>query len=173
MPLFVAAAMKELTLIRHAKSSWSENALSDHDRPLNPRGERDAPKMGALLAERGFAPAAILSSTALRARTTAEIIARQIGRDPGEIVLVPEIYEASVSQLMTVVRNLDESLPSAVLFGHNPGFEDFANRLLPGSPVAHMPTCAVARLRLKIQFWGEVSESCGELIEFLYPKMLP
>lgn len=161
--------MKALTLIRHAKSSWDDVSTSDHERPLNARGERAAPLMGAVLARRGFSPDAILSSTAVRARTTAKIIAGLIGAT--KIEQRAEIYHASVSALMKVVRDLDEGFSSALLFGHNPGFEDFANRLIPERPIAHLPTCGVILMRLKIDHWGEIDEDCGELIEFLYPKM--
>jgi phosphohistidine phosphatase len=158
--------MKELTLIRHAKSDWGNATLSDHDRPLNKRGLHAAPMMAGILGERGATPDAVLSSTALRAKTTAGIICAD-----REIKLVPDIYLASLSTLMTVIRKIDESHRSAMLFGHNPGFEDLANRLLPGYLIDRLPTCGVVRMRLNINYWGEVDEFCGELIEFLYPKM--
>ena len=158
--------MKELTLVRHAKSDWGNATLPDHDRPLNARGSRVAPMMGTILADKGVHPETVLSSTALRAKTTAEIICPE-----REISLLPGIYLATLSTLLTEIRNIDEAHSSAMLFGHNPGLEDLANRLLPGYPIAHLSTCGVVRMHLNINYWGEVDEFCGELIEFIYPKM--
>ncbi|MFV1994961.1 MAG: histidine phosphatase family protein [Verrucomicrobiales bacterium] len=165
--------MKLLTLIRHAKSSWNYSGLDDHDRPLNTRGEEAAPRMGLTLAERGdFAPDLILTSTALRTSTTAGLIAEAVGYDPGEIVREPAIYLASLPTLIAIIRALDEGHQHVVLCGHNPGFEDLVNHFLRNDTTERMPTCAVARLRLDLEHWGEVHEGCATLIEFLTPKIL-
>ena len=170
--------MKHLTLIRHAKSSWSSPDLSDHDRPLNHRGEKSAPKIGRILAQReDFNPDFFLSSTAVRALTTARIIAEQTGFDPDEIQATDDIYLASSGELIRIINNqIPETATHAVLFGHNPGFEIVANTLLKpdktgSDPVDRMPTCSVARLSLDIDHWANATEHCATLIEFLYPKM--
>ncbi len=162
--------MKSLTLIRHAKSSWSDMALSDHDRPLNGRGKRDAPMMGDVLEARGFEPDLMVTSTAVRARTTCEVIASAIGFPADKIIDESQIYHAGVSALMLVISQLDETVGSAVLFGHNPGFHDLVNTLVAGHPIDHYPTCAVAMMDLAIEHWAEVAEGCASLREYLIPK---
>ena len=83
----------------------------------------------------------------------------------------PEIYAAGVPSLLQVIANIDESLENAILIGHNPGFEDLSNTLVPGDPIAHLPTCAVVHMRLNVDHWGEAGDGCAELVEHLYPKM--
>jgi phosphohistidine phosphatase len=168
-------AMKELTLIRHAKSDWADAGLDDHDRPLNDRGLRDAPRMGRELAGRGLRPGAIVSSTALRAHTTAGIIAAELGYPEGAIVRDATLYLARPDEILRVVQGLDEGVSSAVLFGHNPGMHEAAYLLLRPSDAEKLqdfPTCAVARIRLPDDLWGTVGPARGELIDFLIPKGL-
>lgn len=165
--------MKELTLIRHAKSDWAEAGLDDHDRPLNDRGRRDAPRMGRLLVDRGWRPELIVSSTALRARSTAQAIASECGRTTADIQLEAALYLARPDEILNVVRRLNESADSAVLFGHNPGIHEAAYLLLKPSETEKLgdfPTCAVARLRLPIDFWGNAAFGEAELVEYLTPK---
>ena len=165
--------MKELTLIRHAKSDWAEAGLDDHDRPLNDRGRRDAPRMGHLLLERGLGSASIVSSTALRARSTAEAIASEWGRSAAEIQLESALYLARPDEILNVVRRLDESAGSVVLFGHNPGIHEAAYLFLKPAETEKLgdfPTCAVARLRLPVDFWGNAAFGEAELVEYLTPK---
>lgn len=165
--------MKSLTLIRHAKSSWSSTETKDHDRPLNDRGKEDAPRMGRFLAGVGFAPQHFLSSTAVRALATARIIADAVGVPLESIQDEAKIYHASVPALLRVIADMDEKYESAALFGHNPGMGDLGNYLVPGQRIAQFPTCAVAHIELDIEYWGEVREGCGLLRAHFYPKMLP
>ena len=164
--------MKELILIRHAKSSWDHPGLGDHDRPLNGRGEKAAPRVGSALAERGIDPDVMISSTAVRAYTTARIIAGELGYPEGEILRDEAIYLASVPTLMGVVQGIDEAYQSAILFGHNPGFHDLANTLLRNPVVERLVTCAVVRMQLDVEHWGAVGPGDGKLIEHLWPRML-
>jgi len=164
--------MKNLILIRHAKSSWDEPGVGDRERSLNKRGLADAPKIGAALHERGIDPDVIIVSLAVRAWTTAELIADELDYPHEELVQESAIYAAGLSALMQVVQNIDEEVETACLIGHNPGFEDLANTLIPGVPVSHMPTCGVVRLQLKSDTWGAVDVGDGELVEFLAPKLL-
>ena len=167
--------MKELLLIRHAKSDWGDPGLDDHDRPLNRRGERDAPEMGRAMAERGVSPDLIVSSTANRARTTAGLIAEALDYDPGAIRLESSLYLAHPGEILKVIQGIDESVGSALLFGHNPGMHEAAWQMTrPGTSegVDHFPTCAVARFRLDSEFWANVEFGEGELVEHLFPKAL-
>ena len=112
--------MKTLLLVRHAKSSWDHPGVDDHDRPLNARGRRDAPEMGRRLAERGLVPDRILSSTALRARTTAQLIAEGLGFDVDRIILDERLYAASADEVLRVIGEIDGDVGTAMVVGHNP-----------------------------------------------------
>lgn len=164
--------MKNLILIRHAKSSWDEPGVGDRERPLNKRGLKDAPKIGAALRERGVEPDVMIASLAVRAWATAELIADELGYPREELVQESAIYAAGLNALMQVVQNIDEEVETACLIGHNPGFEDLANTLIPGMVVSHLPTCGVVRMRIKSETWGAVGVGDGELVEFLEPKKL-
>jgi phosphohistidine phosphatase len=130
--------MIRLVLVRHAKSDWGNPGLDDHDRPLNDRGIRDAPRMARALAETGFRPEVILSSTALRARTTAEAFAAQFGV---AVNLDPELYGAPGRILLATAAA--SAARHVIVVAHDPGMTDLAEQL-SGGGIGHMPTCAVA-----------------------------
>lgn len=161
--------MKRLTLIRHAKSSWAEPYANDFDRELNQRGEQNAPEMGRRLKTRGYRPAMIVSSPARRALTTAKMIAGEIGFAVDAITTDRRIYEASVGDLATVARGLDDSWNHVVMFGHNPGFTYFANLLADGD-IENVPTCGVVDIECDIASWNLLKEGCGRIREFDCPK---
>ncbi|NOX67180.1 MAG: histidine phosphatase family protein [Chlorobi bacterium] len=161
--------MKTLYIIRHAKSSWDERGVSDHDRKLNARGLRDAPKMGEVLANKGYHPDIIYSSSANRAFTTAKIIADKIDYPVDKIIVTKEIYDATTNDLVNLINRFDDKYESAMLFGHNPGFTVLAN-LLADKYIDNMPTCAVAVIELNVESWKNVASDCGRLIAFEYPK---
>jgi phosphohistidine phosphatase len=161
--------MKTLLLLRHAKSSWDEPSLPDFDRPLAPRGQRDAPRIGRAFAQRGPEPELIVSSTALRARETVAAFAEAAGikQNPE---FDGEIYGASSSALMSVIRRLPDSSRTAMLVGHNPGFEDLLARLTASRlPV---PTCSLARIDFNSESWSGIEDGEGELVWQLNPKSL-
>ncbi len=161
--------MKQLTLVRHAKSSWDYPDLSDFERPLNERGRRDAPRM-AQRAQQWFGrPDRLVSSPALRAITTAQVFADTLGIHPHDIEIQPRIYEASVATLMTVVRGLDETCTQVVLFGHNPGLSRLAHHLAR-CDFDEMPTCGMVQLSLDIRQWRDAAPHCGTLLRYTYPK---
>src|SRR5215213_10317752 len=114
--------MKTLLLMRHAKSDWADESLRDFDRRLAERGERDAPRMAKALKERGPLPEVIISSPAARARQTARAVI-QAGGLAARLELDGAIYEASTSELMSLVRKISDADTCAMLVGHNPGFE--------------------------------------------------
>ena len=166
--------MKKLTLIRHAKSDWDHPSLSDHERPLNKRGKRAAPAVGRELARREVKPDLILSSTAVRALTTAQAIAAEIGYPVERIVQEEAVYLASVAELERVVAAIDDSggLGHVMVFGHTPGMEDVLAHLSGGYADQRFITCAVAELDLDIDHWGEVTAGCGSLRSFFTPHDL-
>jgi phosphohistidine phosphatase len=130
--------MIRLVLVRHAKSDWGDPSLDDHDRPLNGRGIRDAPRMARRLAGTDFRPEVILSSTALRARTTAEAFAAEFDV---AVDLDPELYGAPGSTLLA--KAAGSSARRLIVVAHDPGMSALAERLSEGE-IGHMPTCAVA-----------------------------
>lgn len=166
--------MKHLTLIRHAKSSWAHASLSDFDRPLNPRGLADAPQMGARLRAMNLPPVdRMIHSPAQRARTTADLIAQGWGLAPECRTEAPQIYEASLDTLLTLVRGLDDADHHVVLVGHNPGFEQLAGVLVPefSGDGEKFPTCGVCLIELEVDHWSAVNKGGALRHEFLYPKM--
>ena len=142
-----------LVLVRHAKSDWGvvreahQPVIADHDRPLNDRGRRDAPRMARQLAETGFQPDAILSSTALRARTTADAFAAELGVP---VTLDPELYGAPARALLAAAAATRAS--SVLVVAHDPGMSVLAAHLSDGG-IGHMPTCAVASFTWEVGDW--------------------
>jgi phosphohistidine phosphatase len=161
--------VKILTLVRHAKSSWKHPELTDRRRPLNKRGERDAPEMGRRLAGRGEAPDLIVSSPAVRALTTARTIARAVGHAEDEIVLVESVYHADAEDLLEFVRGLADSYDHVMLFGHNPALTDLVNRLA-AEPLDNVPTCGVVRLEHPGATWDGFGRSGPLAMSFDWPK---
>jgi phosphohistidine phosphatase len=139
--------MIRLVLVRHAKSDWGRADLDDHERPLNDRGMRDAPVMARRLADDGFRPDVILSSTAVRARTTAEAFAAALAT---AVDLDPELYGAPAATLLR--RAARSRADSVVVVAHDPGMTVLAERL-SGGGIGHMPTCAVALFEWDRDSW--------------------
>lgn len=160
--------MKTLLLVRHAKSSWGDPALDDHDRPLNERGLRDAPRMGRLLHERGIRPDVVVTSTAARALATAELIAAELGVDAASVVQEPRLYAAPADRIVRVAAALDERADTAMLVAHDPGTSDLANRLDAG--IERMPTCAVAQFTFDIEYWSELEDAVPASVRFDAPR---
>jgi phosphohistidine phosphatase len=162
--------MKTIILVRHAKSSWKDPCLDDFERPLTARGKRDAPLMGAKLKERRILPDLILSSPAKRARKTADLIAEAIGFPRRNIQFVDEMYHCGASDLLALVKELDDKNTSVMLFGHNPEFMDFAGMMLKPGPVQAIPTTGVTCIRFPVSSWKKVRQGKGESVFFDYPK---
>jgi phosphohistidine phosphatase len=160
--------VKTLLLVRHAKSSWGDPALDDHDRPLNERGLRDAPRMGRLLHERGIRPDVVVTSTAARALATAELIAAELGVDAASVVQEPRLYAAPADRIVRVAAALDERADTAMLVAHDPGMSDLANRLDAG--IERMPTCAVAQFTFDIEYWSELEDAVPASVRFDAPR---
>ncbi|MHA4896113.1 SixA phosphatase family protein [Pedobacter sp. PWIIR3] len=161
--------MKHLLLVRHGKSEWGNAHLQDFDRPLNPRGHRDAPEMAKRILQKGLVPQLMVSSPALRAITTARHFEQIWYRTTHPITQNENIYEADIPSLLEVVNNLDNAYQSVVIFGHNPGFTDFAN-YLSNANIYNIPTCGVVLLEFPTDDWQEIGSDSGTLIDFDYPK---
>jgi phosphohistidine phosphatase len=163
--------MKTLYLMRHAKSSWSFDELSDQERPLNDRGRDDAPRMGQALAKRHITLDLLVSSPAVRALSTAVLVARELSYPHDKIRVEPCIYQADLDTLLAVVRDLPDAADAVLLTGHNPTFTDTANYLLPSSGLTHeMPTAAVVCIRFQTDHWAEAGPATAEFYFYDYPK---
>ena len=163
--------MKTLLLMRHAKSSWKQTDLPDIDRPLNPRGERDAPAMGGLLKDNELIPDLILSSPAARARRTAELVAN-MSHYEHEIVFVDKLYMAEPPDILGALNLLPDEITRVLLVAHNPGLEE-ALQLLTGE-VESLPTAAIASISLPIEHWSELNDGTrGSLLKVWRPKESP
>ncbi len=164
--------MKQLLLIRHGKSAWDIAGLNDHDRTLNGRGEKDAPKMAAALKQRGVSPDAIMTSTAVRAESTARLIAEGLGFPDSQIITNRDLYLASPRTIISVIQQCDESVETLLVFGHNPGMHDATDLISNAAGVDRFPTLAVARFELQVDHWGECDARTGLLLESFSPKTL-
>ena len=161
--------MKTLTLLRHAKSSWDEPGLADHDRPLNSRGERDVPRMASRLADAGIRPSLILSSPALRAWTTARLVAREIGYPVEFLQREQRLYMAGVKTLIDVIGKQEHRFNNVVLVGHNPGLTELAQFLVPGV-TDNIPTCGLVSVFIDADDWDVRSRDKVRLNVFDFPK---
>ncbi len=163
--------MKQLLLMRHAKSSWKHAGLTDRERPLNGRGRRDAPRMGALLARLDTVPELIVCSAAVRAVQTANAVADAAGYE-GEIRRLPELYGADTCDFWAALQAVADEVETVMLVGHNPELEDLVESLTGQSEP--MPTAAVALLKLPISSWCEIeSVDRGTLVQVWRPRELP
>jgi phosphohistidine phosphatase len=160
---------KQLLLIRHAKSDWNNAGLKDFDRPLNKRGNSNAPEMAQRMFKKGIIPNLLVSSPALRALTTAKHFASTLQIPSEKLQKESTIYEANVKSLLNVVNDLDDQADFVALFGHNPGLTDFAN-YLSNSNIYNMPTCSMVMIAFSCENWSEVSADTGEIVFFDYPK---
>lgn len=172
--------MKYLTLVRHAKSSWDNASQADHDRPLNERGLRNAPVMGRFLAKTYFGmngvpallpkPDQLITSTALRAKTTAEIFQREFSLP--HLMENSQLYLAEPKTILQVVRQLDDAWKHVMLFGHNPGISDFVERMVARGETEEMPTCTAALLEVPWDTWSAVDWHEARLVGFVTPRLL-
>ena len=147
--------MKTLILMRHAKSSRDDPRLSDHDRPLNQRGESDAPRMGRLLLNGGLVPDLIISSSATRALATARAVGDTCHYDTYGIRVVPDLYPGDSRDYVRVLREIPEESSCVLVVGHNPATETFLSELVKTDEIR--PTSAVAVVQLPIERWKEFS----------------
>ena len=163
--------MKTLYIMRHAKSSWKFEELSDHDRPLNKRGRTDAPLMGQELAANNVKLQLILSSPAVRAITTATLVARELDYDADDIAIEDRMYGASAAELLEIAHEAPDQVDCMLMVGHNDALSEFANMLSP-KQLSSMPTAGVVALRFDCEKWRDVSRSNAELLFYDIPKNL-
>ena len=161
--------MKILTIVRHAKSSWKDTSLSDRKRPLNTRGERDAPVMGRRIHEHGIRPSLIITSPAKRAWTTAKIIAREIHYPLEFLQREDGLYLASLDEILDTIVAQDNGFNNLMIVGHNPGLTDFANFLVPGL-TNNLPTAGVVSVEIDQDDWSLYTQPQARLLVHDWPK---
>jgi len=164
-----AVDMKTLSLLRHAKSSWKDISLQDRDRPLNRRGQRDAPVMAERIKQAGIRPSLILSSPATRAWTTAKAIAHEIGYPLEFLQQEDLLYHASIRNILKVIAEQDEGFNNLMIVGHNPGLTEFANQLHPGL-TDNIPTCGFVSFEIDCEDWNLDRDADINLLVYDYPK---
>ena len=163
--------MKTLYLVRHAKSSRDDPGLPDRQRPLTPRGERDAATMGHRLRQGHGQPGLIVSSPALRALATARRMAEALDCAPGQLLLDERLYAATMATLLAVVEAIDDKPQCVMLVGHNPEITELAHRF--ASDIMHMPTCAIAEFAFDARRWSGIGRAKPVRAAFDAPKHSP
>lgn len=159
-----------LYVIRHAKSSWKNPLMDDFDRPLNERGEHDAPRMGKRLKEKDITPDLLLSSPANRALTTCQKIADALNYPHDKIKTEARLYHASEESILEILKSCNDKHNAVMFVGHNPGLTDFVNRLT-GVFIDNVPTCGVVACSLPIKSWKDLTWEQAKIDFFYFPKM--
>ena len=163
--------MKQLLIIRHAKSSWDINILNDFDRTLNERGHSDAPKMANRLLAKNINIDAFISSPAKRAFTTASYFTKAYHKTEEDIIQIEELYHASVNVFYNVVENIDDKFNTVAIFSHNPGITDFINELT-NTRIDDMPTCGIFAINIDAKNWTNFKKATKQFLFFDYPKAI-
>ena len=162
--------MKTLLLMRHAKSSWKNQDLTDHERPLKKRGRKDAKRIASVIQSNNLVPDLILSSSATRAVETVEVLAKNLGYE-NEIIYSDALYMGEPKDFIEVLKALDNQVNAVMIVAHNPGLEAYL-QIIDGE-IEAMPTAALGHLVLSTDDWGEISlETMGELVSLWTPKEL-
>jgi phosphohistidine phosphatase len=162
--------MKTIYLLRHAKSSWANGNLSDKQRPLNGRGQNDAPAMGERFAARGEELDQVLSSPALRAHTTAQLFCDACGFPSRDIVVEPDLYFSGSGSIEDLILAQDDRVRALMLVFHNPDITYFANSIDYEVRIDNVPTCGLIKLVSDIAQWRDWSRDNTAFEYFDYPK---
>jgi phosphohistidine phosphatase len=164
--------MMQLYVLRHAKSSWREDDLPDHERPLARRGRKDAGKVAEYLRKQRIAPALVLCSSSLRTRQTLEAVAGALGSV--ETRVEGDLYAASAGQMLERLRQLPDETGSVMLIAHNPGCQELAVRLARPDKLrerveSKFPTSGLATLEVTSPTWRSLADGDGRLTAFFAP----
>lgn len=164
--------MKRLYLVRHAKSSWQlAGQISDFDRPLNPRGLRDAPHMAEVLRQKSEIPDLIIASPAMRTQATAQAFAKIFRKPASAIQLELGIYEAWPEHIIEIIEKVPSKYNTLMLVGHNPAFTQLVQSFAPKQEIENLPTTGICCFDFDIEFWYELEASKAQFQWFEYPKM--
>ena len=163
--------MKTILVMRHAKSDWSRPDVSDFNRPLKKRGRRDAPLIGRVLRLNDTVPEIILSSSALRARQTAELAAAEFGGSPS-LEYMDAFYPGSTESFLHSIKSLPDSISRVMLVGHNPAMEDAVESFLDGAVNLRMPTAGLVCLEAGSADWSSMKPGGCTLRWFIIPRLI-
>jgi len=164
--------MKNILIMRHAKSDWSDHSLSDFERPLNKRGKKAAPRMAEEIKRLNIIPDAIVSSPAKRAKMTAKIVAKDMNF-ASDILWDSDFYFGSASNYLKALYSFSDEIERVLLIGHNPTVEDLVHSLSDTRVYLDMPTAALVSLSIDIKTWKELSEHSCKFDWIIKPKELP
>lgn len=166
--------MKQILLMRHAKSRWENPGLKDFDRPLAKRGLKDAPRMGKFLLEKGYNPGLVISSPAARARETTNLCIKAGQFDESLIHWNDDFYYGSSEDYLSALQTVPDDIERVLLVGHNPLMELTAGLLTTGDPstVARMPTAGLICLESHINRWEDISPGSSQIKWMMIPKVL-
>lgn len=162
--------MRFLLMMRHGKSDWSSGSGDDHDRPLAPRGIDAARAMGAFITESGFSPSLVLTSTAVRSLSTAEL-AREAGGWRCPLTTTDTFYASTPGKVLSTIRELDDKLERVLVIGHEPTWSSLTTGLIGGGRL-RFPTAAVACIGFDWPGWRHSAPGRGELAWFMVPRLL-
>jgi phosphohistidine phosphatase len=163
--------MRTLYLIRHAKSNWDNPSIKDFDRPLSPRGLKDAAQMAELLHLQRIKPDLLVTSPALRAFSTARFFAAEFQLAEEALVKNPDIYEAAPATIVRIISQLPDEAHIVLLFGHNPTFTDIAN-LFARQYIDNIPTCGIVQIETTAESWNKLYEGNTKVKSCFFPKEL-
>jgi|SRR4051812_46471161 phosphohistidine phosphatase len=162
--------MKQVLLIRHAKSSWGDPSQKDIDRPLNDRGHKDAPKMAERLIDKKVKIEGFYSSPAKRAISTCKYFIKAYNKKEKNIIEVSQLYEPQIVNFYNTIKEADNDFDTIAIFSHNPGITAFTNELT-NVHVDDMPTCGIFAVKADIKKWNEFEEAEKLFWLFDYPKL--
>jgi phosphohistidine phosphatase len=167
--------MLTLSLLRHAKSSWKDPNLADHDRPLNSRGMAEAPVVGKAMAKHGLDPDLVLCSTARRTRDTLDLVLPELKTEP-KVIYEDGLYHGTPAEMLGILHDVGAGVGQVLLIGHNPELQEFALDLIGSGPKllkdrleAKYPTAGLVVLRFPAGTWKDVAVNSGKLELFLTP----
>lgn len=163
---------KKILIMRHAKSSWEYTNLRDFDRPLNKRGNRDAPRMGNYLKELDVVPDQIVSSTAKRAKNTIQLVSEVLDFNAGSILWDEDLYFKGGKAYIDAIRRMSEKSKTVMAIGHYPMVDEVVSFLSGKQPVKHFATATIACLETEAQHWSEIDAGCCTLLWMVKPKEL-
>ena len=163
--------MRQLLLLRHAKSAWDNPGLNDHDRTLNKRGLADAPTIGRLLTQHNIVPDLTLTSSATRAQQTTQLVAEAADIPDDAIQTLPHLYHATPHELIYAAHQATETTNRLLIVAHNPGLEELTSHL--AGQYHRFPTAALAVFNLELEDWGELNpDTTAQLLHIFRPKEL-
>lgn len=162
--------MKQLYIIRHAKSSWGDFSLPDIERPLNERGKTDAPAMAKRLLDKKINLDAFVSSPAKRAKKTCSLFCTEYDVKEKDIIIIEKLYAAPAATFFEVINELDNKYKRVAIFSHNPGITDFVNTLCEKVQIDNMPTCGIFAVEASIEKWKDFKDAEKKFLFFDYPK---